>query len=57
MLHVDRLHPLIHNTWSLDCYESVSNAKVNIHKTEAFYSDRRSYPEWIDFLSTQGTSQ
>ncbi|KAG1152986.1 hypothetical protein G6F37_000053 [Rhizopus arrhizus] len=29
----------------LDRYESVSNAKVNIHKTEAFSLDGRSYPE------------
>ena len=40
----------------LDRYGSVSNAKVNIHKTEAFSLDGRSYPEWIAFLATQGIS-
>ncbi|KAG1577135.1 hypothetical protein G6F47_013218 [Rhizopus delemar] len=40
----------------LDRYGSVSNAKVNIHKTEAFSLDGHSYPEWIAFLATQGIS-
>ncbi|KAG1029226.1 hypothetical protein G6F43_014018 [Rhizopus delemar] len=40
----------------LDRYGSVSNAKINIHKTEAFSLDGRSYPEWIAFLATQGIS-
>ncbi|KAG1149858.1 hypothetical protein G6F37_011330 [Rhizopus arrhizus] len=41
----------------LDRYGSVSNAKVNIHKTEAFSLDGRSYPEWIAFLAAQGISK
>ncbi|KAG1139332.1 hypothetical protein G6F37_011272 [Rhizopus arrhizus] len=41
----------------LDRYGSVSNAKVNIHKTEAFSLDGRSYPEWVTFLATQGISK
>ncbi|KAG1313020.1 hypothetical protein G6F64_002566 [Rhizopus arrhizus] len=40
-----------------DRYGSVSNAKVNIHKTEAFSLDGRSYPEWIAFLAAQGISK
>ncbi|KAG1144336.1 hypothetical protein G6F38_006425 [Rhizopus arrhizus] len=38
-------------------YSLVSNAKVNIHKTEAFSLDGRPYPEWIDFFSTQGITK
>ncbi|KAG1369278.1 hypothetical protein G6F61_012466 [Rhizopus arrhizus] len=34
-----------------------TNAKVNIHKTEAFSLDGRPYPEWIDFFSTQGITK
>ncbi|KAG1445361.1 hypothetical protein G6F55_011991 [Rhizopus delemar] len=41
----------------LDRYGSVSNAKVNIHNTEAFSLDGRSYPEWVTFLATQGISK
>ncbi|KAG1225688.1 hypothetical protein G6F35_003283 [Rhizopus arrhizus] len=41
----------------LDRYRSVSNAKVNIHKTEVFSLDGRSYPEWIAFLVVQGISK
>ena len=41
----------------LDRYGSVSNAKVNIHKTEAFSLDVRSCPEWIAFLAAQGISK
>ncbi|EIE88703.1 hypothetical protein RO3G_13414 [Rhizopus delemar RA 99-880] len=41
----------------LDRYGPVSNAKVNIHKTEAFSLDGRSYPEWVTFLATQGISK
>jgi hypothetical protein len=35
----------------LDRYGSVSNAKVNIHKTEAFSLDGCSCPGWIAFLA------
>ncbi|KAG0928545.1 hypothetical protein G6F57_013456 [Rhizopus arrhizus] len=34
-----------------------TNAKVNIHKTEAFSLDGRPYPESIDFFSTQGITK
>ncbi|KAG1136513.1 hypothetical protein G6F37_011725 [Rhizopus arrhizus] len=43
--------------YHLDRYGSVFNAKVNIHKTEAFSLDGRSYPEWIAFLAAQGISK
>lgn len=43
--------------YHLNHYEPVSNAKISIHKTEAFFLDGRSYPEWIAFLSTQIISQ
>ncbi|KAG1140784.1 hypothetical protein G6F37_009191 [Rhizopus arrhizus] len=47
-------HRLQHH---LNRYSLVSNAKVNIHKTEAFSLDGRPYPEWIDFFSTQGITK
>ncbi|KAG1135747.1 hypothetical protein G6F37_012566 [Rhizopus arrhizus] len=47
-------HRLQHH---LDRYGLVSNAKVNIHKTEAFSLDGRPYPEWVEFFSTQGITK
>ncbi|KAG0806624.1 hypothetical protein G6F20_010985 [Rhizopus arrhizus] len=47
-------HRLQHH---LNRYSLVSNAKVNIHKTEAFSLDGRPYPEWIEFFSTQGITK
>ncbi|KAG1016492.1 hypothetical protein G6F26_012483 [Rhizopus arrhizus] len=60
LAYADDVCVLLHSTddycrlrHHLDRYGSVSNAKVNIHKTEAFSLDGRSYPEWIAFLAVQ----
>ncbi|KAG0975382.1 hypothetical protein G6F28_012939 [Rhizopus arrhizus] len=64
LAYADDVCVLLHSTddycrlrHHLDRYGSVSNAKVNIHKTEAFSLDGRSYPEWIAFLAAQGISK
>ncbi|KAG1281989.1 hypothetical protein G6F66_011268 [Rhizopus arrhizus] len=64
LVYVDDVCVLLYSTddycrlhHHLDRYGSVSNAKVNIHKTEAFSLDGRSYPEWIVFLAVQGISK
>ncbi|KAG0734616.1 hypothetical protein G6F57_011705 [Rhizopus arrhizus] len=64
LVYADDVYVLLHSTdyycrlrHHLDRYGSVSNAKVNIHKTEAFSLDGRSYPEWIAFLAVQGISK
>ncbi|KAG1144841.1 hypothetical protein G6F37_009667 [Rhizopus arrhizus] len=54
------LHPTddyCHLRHHLDRYGSVSNAKINIHKTEAFSLSEHSYPEWIACLAAQGISK
>ena len=64
LAYADDVCDLLHSTddychlrHHLDCYGSVSNAKINVHKTEAFSLDGRSYPEWIAFLAAQGISK
>ncbi|KAG0978525.1 hypothetical protein G6F29_009263 [Rhizopus arrhizus] len=38
----------------IERYALVSNAKLNIHKTEAFSLSGRRHPSWISFLADQG---